>query len=470
MLVKRLSFWFAGLFVTLILANPAWSQSLPDFTGIVEQNAPAVVRINVRKGGGGQVDQQGVPDQEMPEIFRRFFGDPRQFPQPDREQRSLGSGFIISSDGYVMTNHHVIADADEIMVELKDRREFKARVIGSDEQSDVALLKLEASGLPSVRIGDSSKLKPGQWVVAIGSPFGMDFSVTAGIVSAIGRNLGDNQRYVPFIQNDAAINRGNSGGPLLNLAGEVVGINSQIFSNTGGSIGVSFAIPMDYANRVVQQLKSKGRVSRGYLGVSLQEVGGDDARALGLPRVAGALVAQVNKGTPAEKAGLKVQDVILRFNDLAVERSGDLPPLVGATAPGTRVTLGVFRAGKEISVPLVVGELPADLSASNTGPSVGAARGDVLGLVLSDLSAEQRGQAELEADEGVLIENVVGSEARSAGVRPGDLLLMVGPTRVASVVQVKAAAARVAKGKPVMLLIRSNGGNRFVTLTPTPAK
>lgn len=470
MLVKRLSFRSIVLFASLWLANAAWSQTLPDFTGIVEQNAPAVVRINVRKNAGAESDQQGVPNQDMPDIFRRFFGDPRQFPRQQPEQRSLGSGFIISSDGYVMTNHHVIADADEIMVELKDRREFKAEVVGSDEQSDVALLKLQASGLPSVRIGDSSKLKPGQWVVAIGSPFGMDFSVTAGIVSALGRNLGDNQRYVPFIQNDAAINRGNSGGPLINLAGEVIGINSQIFSNTGGSIGVSFAIPMDYANRVVQQLKTKGRVARGYLGVSLQEVGGDDARALGLPRVAGALVAQVNKGTPAEKAGLKVQDVILRFNDLAVERSGDLPPMVGATTPGTRVSLGVFRAGKEITVPLVVGELPADITASNTGAGTGTSRGDVLGLALSDLSAEQREQAGLEANEGVLIENVVGGEARGAGIRPGDILLMVAQTRISSVAQAKAAVAKVSQGKPLMLLIRSNGGNRFVTITPAAAK
>ena len=321
-----------------------------------------------------------------------------------------------------------------------------------------------------MRIGDSGKLKPGQWVVAIGSPFGMDFSVTAGIVSAIGRNLGDNQRYVPFIQNDAAINRGNSGGPLLNLAGEVVGINSQIFSNTGGSIGVSFAIPMDYANKVVQQLKSKGRVSRGYLGVTLQEVGGDDARALGLPRVAGALVAQVNKGTPAAKAGLKVQDVILGFNGQEVERSGDLPPLVGATAPGTRVSLRVFRAGKEISVPLVVGELPAELASGRPSPSGGAARADALGLALADLSAEQREQAELEADEGVLIEEVVGGAARSAGVRPGDILLMIGQTRVASVAQARSAVARIAKDRPVMLLIRGNGGNRFVTITPESAQ
>lgn len=456
--------------VSLGSAAVASAQTLPDFTGLVEHNAPAVVRITVSKSAGDAAADtaDGNPgDQQMPEIFRRFFGDPRQFQHPDIQQTSLGSGFIISADGYVMTNHHVVAGGDDIKVELKDRREFKARVVGSDEQSDVALLKLEASGLPSVKLGDSSKLKPGQWVIAIGSPFGMDYSVTAGIVSAIGRNLGDNQRYVPFIQNDVAINRGNSGGPLINLAGEVVGINSQIFSNTGGSIGVSFAIPMDYANRIVAQLKSKGKVARGYLGVSLQEVSGESARALGLSRVGGALVAQVNRATPAAKAGLKEQDVILSFNGQAIERSGDLPPLVGATAPGTRVQLGVFRNGKNVEVPLVVGELPGTLSIEPSGSSRDPAQSaDALGLVVSDLSNEQREQAGLEPNAGILIEQVTGAGARRAGLRPGDVLLMVGRSRVASVAQFKAAAAVMPKGQPVLLLVRSGDANRFITLTP----
>jgi len=466
--MSRLKPFIVLLSLTWVAAASA--QSLPDFTGLVEQNAPAVVRITVTKGGGDETAAnaaEGAPGQrEMPEIFRRFFGDPRQFQHPDIQQTSLGSGFIISADGYVMTNHHVVADGDDIKVELKDRREFKARVIGSDEQSDVALLKLEASGLPTVKLGDSSKLKPGQWVIAIGSPFGMDYSVTAGIVSAIGRNLGDNQRYVPFIQNDVAINRGNSGGPLINLAGEVVGINSQIFSNTGGSIGVSFAIPMDYANKIVTQLKTKGKVARGYLGVSLQEVGGDSAHALGLPRVGGALVAQVNKATPAAKAGLKEQDVITSFNGQPIERSGDLPPMVGATVPGTRVQLGVFRNGKQIEVPLIVGELPGTLGGGSAAtPSGPAQSGDALGIAVSELSNEQREQAGLDPNTGVLIEQVTGASARRAGLRPGDVLLMVGRNRIASVAQFKAAAAQVPKGQPVLLLVRSGDSNRFITLT-----
>jgi serine protease Do len=446
----------------------AQAQSLPDFTGLVERNAPTVVNITATKSAGASSDDPSAyRDEEVPEIFRRFFGDPRQFQQPQQqpERVSGGSGFIISADGYLLTNHHVIDGADEINVRLKDRREFKAKLIGSDQQSDVALLKIAATGLPSATLGDSSKLKPGQWVVAIGSPFNLDYSVTAGIVSAVGRNLGDQQRYVPFIQNDVAINRGNSGGPLFNLAGEVVGINSQIFSNSGGSIGLSFAIPIDYANQVVTQLKSKGKVARGYLGVGLQEVASDDAKALGLPRVAGALVSQVDKGTPAAKAGLKVQDVILRFEGQTVERSGDLPPMVGATPPGTRVTLGVFRDGREVSVPMVIGELPGALSAASSGAETAPETGDALGLAVSDIAAEQRESLGVDAAEGVLIERVIGSGARRAGLQPGDVVLMVGRTKIGTVAQFRAAAKTVAKGQPLMLLVRRSGGNRFVTIT-----
>jgi serine protease Do len=456
-----LTAWFA-----LIAASGAvQAQSLPDFTGLVERNAPTVVNITATKtAGSSSSDPSAFGDEEVPEIFRRFFGDPRQLQQPEaRERISGGSGFIISADGYLLTNHHVIDGADEINVRLKDRREFKAKLIGSDQQSDVALLKINATGLSVATLGDSSKLKPGQWVVAIGSPFNLDFSVTAGIVSAVGRNLGDQQRYVPFIQNDVAINRGNSGGPLFNLAGEVVGINSQIFSNTGGSIGLSFAIPIDYANQVVAQLKSKGKVARGYLGVGLQEVNSTNAKALGLPNVSGALVSQVDKGTPAAKAGLKLQDVILRFEGQHVERSGDLPPMVGATPPGTRVNLGIFRDGKELTVPLIVGELPG-APAGNT-PDVEAAQetGDAIGLAVSDISDEQREQIGVEAGEGVLIERVIDAGARRAGLQPGDAVLMVGRAKVGSVAQFKAAAKALTKGQPVMLLVRRGGGNRFVT-------
>ncbi len=451
-----------------VAAAPLGAQGLPDFTQLVERNAPAVVNITARKNAADDNDPSQLSEEEVPDVFRRFFGDPRQFQDPRRgggERVSGGSGFIISADGYLMTNHHVVDGADEVTVRLKDRREFKAKVIGSDQQSDVALLKIEASGLTAATLGDSSKLKPGQWVVAIGSPYNLDFSVTAGIVSAVGRNLGDDQRYVPFIQNDAAINRGNSGGPLFNLDGQVVGINSQIFSNTGGSIGLSFAIPIDYANKVVAQLRTKGKVARGYLGVGLQEVTADLQKTLGLSRVTGALVAQVNANTPAAKAGLKESDVIVSVDGQKIERSGDLPPVIGATAPGTQVTLGIVRDGKPMTVPLVVGELPADLTAggaSAAGPGAEPAKGDALGLNVRELTADEREQSGI--DDGVLVENVTGSSARRVGLRPGDVVIMVGRKRVSTVAEFKAAASAVPKGEAAMLLIRRGGNNSFIAL------
>ena len=457
-----------AVFVAAIAVSPLRAQALPDFTQLVERNAPAVVNITARKNAPDVNDPSQLSEEEVPEIFRRFFGDPRQMPNPGGGERvSGGSGFVISADGYLMTNHHVVDGADEVTVRLKDRREFKAKVIGSDQQSDVALLKIEASGLTTATLGDSSKLKPGQWVVAIGSPYNLDFSVTAGIVSAVGRNLGDDQRYVPFIQNDAAINRGNSGGPLFNLDGQVVGINSQIFSNTGGSIGLSFAIPIDYANKVVAQLRSKGRVSRGYLGVGLNEIDATKAKAFGLSRVTGALVAQVNADTPAVRAGLKEGDVIVSVDGQKIERSGDLPPIIGATAPGTKVTLGIVRDGKPMTVPLVVGELPADLTAGGgrgTGPEAEPVKGDALGLNVRELSADEREQSGI--DNGVLVENVTGSGARRIGLRPGDVVIMVGRKRVNSVADFKAAAAAIPKGESAMLLVRRGGSNSFIALPP----
>lgn len=468
--LRSFSCWPLTMLLLVVGAGTAMAQSLPDFTGLVERNAPTVVNITATKSGGASAnDPSAIGDEEVPEIFRRFFGDPRQQQQPQEQPESIsgGSGFIISADGYLLTNHHVIDGADEIKVRLKDRREFKAKLIGSDQQSDVALLKIAATGLPVAALGDSSKLKPGQWVVAIGSPFNLDYSVTAGIVSAVGRNLGDQQRYVPFIQNDVAINRGNSGGPLFNLAGEVVGINSQIFSNTGGSIGLSFAIPIDYANKVVSQLRSKGKVARGYLGVRLDAVNADIAQALELPKIAGALVTQVDKGTPAAKAGLKLQDVIVRFENQDIDWSGDLPPLVGATAPGTRVMLGVIRNGKLVELPLIVGELPGEAVADATAAGdAAAATGDAIGLSVTDLTSEQREQIGLDAGVGVLVERVNGAAARRAGIAPRDVVMMVGRTQVGSVEQFRSAAAKMVKGQPVMLLVRRGDSQRFVTLTP----
>ena len=457
---------FAAFALALSVA-PLHAQSLPDFTQLVERNAPAVVNITARKDAADANDPSQLSEEEVPEIFRRFFGDPRQFQDPRRgggERVSGGSGFLISADGYLLTNHHVVDDADEVTVRLKDRREFKAKVIGSDQQSDVALLKIEATGLAAATLGDSSKLKPGQWVVAIGSPYNLDYSVTAGIVSAVGRNLGDDQRYVPFIQNDAAINRGNSGGPLFNLAGEVVGINSQIFSNTGGSIGLSFAIPIDYANKVVAQLRTKGKVSRGYLGVALQEVSADLVPSLGLSKVTGALVAQVNPGTPAERAGLKESDVIVSVDGQKIERSGDLPPVIGATAPGTKVTLGIVRNGEPMTLPLVVGELPANLAAGAAAPTDEdePVKGDALGLNVRELTADERKQSGIE--NGVLVENVTGANARRVGLRPGDVVIMVGRKRVNTVAEFKAAAGAVGKGGSAMLLVRRGGNNSFIAL------
>lgn len=323
-----------GVFFALTLSGVAAAQ-LPDFTQLVEKNADSVVNITAHKGSSKHGDDPSAMDpNDVPELFRRFFGPgfPEGGPQGQVPERiSSGSGFIISSDGYVLTNHHVVADSDEVTVRLKDRAEFTAKVVGSDAQSDIALLKLDASNLPAVTLGTSGTLKPGQWVVAIGSPYGLDYSVTAGIVSAVGRSLANDQRYVPFIQTDVAINRGNSGGPLFNLSGEVVGINSQIFSNTGGSIGLSFSIPIDIAKGVVEQLRTKGKVSRGVIGVTIQSIDKARAEALGLEKPMGALINGVNKDSAGERAGLKIGDVITSFNGTSIADSADLPPLVGAT-------------------------------------------------------------------------------------------------------------------------------------------
>jgi len=451
-----------------VASQQAVAQSLPDFTGLVEQTSPAVVNIASIAEVGGDDPEHG---QQIPPAFRRFFEIPDGGGAVPRDRESGGSGFIISADGYVITNHHVVEDADEVRVTLKDRREFLAKIVGSDQQSDVALLKIDATGLPTVRLGDSDRVKPGQWAVAIGSPFGLSYTVTAGVVSAVGRNLNDSQRYVPFIQNDLSINRGNSGGPLFNLDGQVIGINSQIFSQTGGSVGISFAIPINYANQVVSQLKSKGKVSRGYIGVTLQRVLSDDAKALGLPRVAGALVSQVNSGTPGAKAGLRVGDVIQTFNGTSIDDSGDLPPMVGATAPGTRASLGVFRDGKQVSIPVVIGELPSDLTAGNAEPASGpAAPGTLnqqrLGIVIADLNDDEREALTLEAGQGVLIREVTGTAARRAGLQANDVVLMVNRQNVGSIAAFQKAMATLKPGSPVMLLIRRGQANAFVTLLP----
>src|SRR5690606_28950690 len=336
--------------VTAPAATPLVA-GLPDFTRLVERVAPAVVNIEVVIGPRGGRQAQALPD-DMPEFFRRFFGPGMPFPgvpqdPGSRGGMSMGSGFLISADGYVLTNHHVVDGATEVRVTLPDRRAFTAEVVGSDEQSDVAVLKIDASGLPYLRAGDANAVKPGQWAVAIGSPFGFDQSVTAGIVSAVGRaNHYSNQRYVPFIQTDVAINRGNSGGPLLNTSGEVIGINSQIFSNSGGYMGVSFAIPIDVVMNVAEQLKATGQVRRGQIGVTVEQVSADKARGFDLPDTRGALVSDVLAGSAAEKAGIERGDVIREVDGVRINQSSDLPPMIGAKAPGSRVKVTVWREGR----------------------------------------------------------------------------------------------------------------------------
>jgi len=473
---------------TAVPATPSTPlvSGLPDFTRLVEQVGPAVVNIEARigprqaaRGRGGMPD-----DEQIPEIFRRFFGpdfpgmpgqpgQPGQ-PEPDGPSgRSLGSGFIISPDGYILTNHHVVDGADSITVRLSDRREFTAKLVGSDETYDVALLKVDGKGLPVLRQGHSSAIKPGQWVVAIGSPLGLDQSVTAGIVSAVGRTGGPGQQYVPFIQTDVAINRGNSGGPLLNTSGEVVGINSQILSNSGGYMGVSFAIPIDLAMGAAEQIKKGGKVSRGMLGVQIQGIDATRARAMGLADNDGALVNSVEPDSAAERAGIEVGDVITSVNGRPVATSADLPPMIGMLPPGSKVKLGVIRDGRTRELAVTLGELPSDAQRASTGqddedagPADTSSSVAKLGLRVAELDAAARRELGLEKGEGVAIAGVSGSEAREAGLQPGMAILRVGRTPVGSVADLERQLRSARPGDAVMLLMRSPSGNTsFVALT-----
>ena len=459
----------ASLLLAACFVSSAQAQ-LPDFTGLVEQVSPAVVNVSAtRTAGATGGGAPALDEEDIPEILRRFYGQPGM-PQAPRDRTSLGTGFVISADGYVLTNHHVIDGADEVVLRFTDRRELEAKVVGSDPESDIALLKVDGTALPTITLGDSDALKPGQWVVAIGSPFGFDHSVTAGVVSATGRTSRmSGQQYVPFIQTDVAINRGNSGGPLMNTKGEVVGINSQIFSNNGGFMGVSFAIPIEVAMNSVQQLKGKGYVSRGLLGVNIQEVTRDLARGMSLPRSGGALVYGFSEDSTAKKAGVQIGDVILAYNDREIATSGDLPPLVGATKPGERVTLTVFRNGKSIKVPVTVGELPRDVSRQAAVADADAAAGNALGLVVDDIDAAARSELGLEAGEGVVVARIVGNASARAGLQPGDVVLMVGQTKVGNAAAFNAAVKEAKPGAPVMLLVRRGEQTQFVAVTPPKA-
>lgn len=454
---------WAATALVFALSAPALAKDVMDVADLVEKQGPAVVNISttklVKRGPEGL--PFAAPDEEdMQEFFRRFFpGGPggQGGPMQEIPARGAGSGFIVSSDGYILTNAHVVRGADEVVVKLIDKRKFTAKVVGADTRTDVAVIKITASNLPAVKLGDPTRLRVGEAVAAIGSPFGFENSVTAGIVSAKGRSL-PSESYVPYIQTDVPINPGNSGGPLFNMKGEVVGINSQIYSRSGGYQGVSFAIPIDVAMEVVGQLKSSGKVSRGWLGVVIQEVTADLAESFGLDRPRGALVSQVQEDSPAHKAGLQAADVILEFNGKMVENSGDLPRMVGMTKPGVKIPLQVWRKGKAQQLSVVLTELPAEAQQATGSGGKTFSRG---GLALSELSAEQR--RALGLDHGVLVEDATGDAAR-AGIRTGDVILAVNNSKVASVEAFRKAIAAVPVGKSAAILVRRGDGSLYIPL------
>ena len=470
--LRQFSWLIVVAFVLSFGATQAQAQ-LPDFTVLVEKHGAAVVNISTtQKMKHPKTSRtphgmpEGIPEGPLGDLFRRFFGDqiPGMPGQGDMEQfdaKSLGSGFIISSDGYVMTNHHVIKDASEILVRLSDRRELEATVIGSDERSDIALLKIDADHLPVVKIGNSDKLKVGEWVLAIGTPFGFDHSVTAGIVSAKGRAL-PRENYVPFIQTDVAINPGNSGGPLFNLDGEVVGINSQIYSRTGGFMGLSFAIPIDMAMSVVEQLKDSGHVARGWLGVLIQDVTRELAESFGMDKPRGALVAKIVPDSPAEASGLKVGDVITKFNGKDVILSSDLPPLVGITPVGKKVKVEVLRNGKLKTLSVTLGELSEDeVQVASGEPQT--AKTSRINVTVSDLTLEQRKRLGI-SENGVLVNQVLAGAARKAGVRRGDVILMLNNVEVENAKQFRSLVEELPAGKSVPMLVQRRGGPVFLAL------
>jgi len=470
--------------------------NLPDFTGLVDKVGPSVVNIRtttrVSAEPGGNV-APGMDNGDMSEFFRRFFGIPlpqgpsphggqggqggqgsqggqggdQDQPPPDNgdseQSSSVGSGFILSSDGYVMTNAHVVDDADTIYVTLTDKREFKAKLIGSDERTDVAVVKIQATDLPAITIGDSNKVRVGEWVVAIGSPFGLENTVTAGIVSAKGRDTGD---YLPFIQTDVAVNPGNSGGPLINMQGEVIGINSQIYSRTGGFMGISFAIPIDEAMRVADQLERSGRVTRGRIAVAIGEVTKDVADSLGLPRAAGALVSNVEPGGPADKAGIQPGDIILKFGGHSVDTATDLPRMVGDTKPGTKTTVTVWRKGQTRELSITVTEMKNEKAAKtpeNAPPKPTARASNPLGLAVVDIPSAELAQMKLK--NGVRVDSIEGPAAR-AGLQKGDIVLRVGDTDITGAKQFQAVTAHLDPQKAVALLVRRGENTQYVPLRP----
>jgi serine protease Do len=456
-------------------AAHAQGRDLTGFADLVEKASPTVVNIRTTaRGPAGQAGMlpqlpEGLQDNEQLQEFLRRFFPPRQPGQGPRGEgqeipRGVGSGFIISANGFVVTNHHVIAGADEIYVTLADKREFKGRLIGSDQRTDIALVRIDGSGLPHATIGDSTRLRVGEWVVAIGSPFGLDNTVTAGIVSAKGRDTGD---YLPFIQTDAAVNPGNSGGPLLNTRGEVVGVNSQIYSRTGGFMGISFSIPIDEAMRVVEQLKASGRVVRGRIGVGIADVTREVAEPLGLPRAGGALVRSIESGGPAERAGFEVGDIIQRFDGKPIDKASDLPRMVGDTRPGSKVPVQVWRKGSTRELQVTVAEMQPDQSprarAQQEAQPGAAARANALGLAVADIPAERR--AQLGIRNGVLVEAAEGPAAR-AGLRQGDIVLSLDNQDVSSAAQFNELSGKLDRSRTHVLLVRRGDSAAFVPIKP----
>ena len=475
--------WLMGCVMGLavLAAAPVQAQGmrgLPDFTELVEQVGPSVVNIRTLEKVSNRPSQGGNADDEMQELFRRFFGQPfpgqpntprqqrpnRPQPQDEEQPRGVGSGFILTADGFIMTNAHVVDGADQVLVTLPDKREFRARIVGVDKRSDVAVVKVEATGLPVVKIGDVNRLKVGEWVMAIGSPFGLDNSVTAGIVSAKQRDTGD---YLPFIQTDVAINPGNSGGPLINMRGEVVGINSQIYSRSGGFMGISFSIPIDEAIRVSEQLRTMGRVQRGRIGVQIDQVSKDVAESLGLAKAQGALVRSVEAGSPADKAGVEAGDIITRFDGKPIEKSADLPRMVGSVKPGSKASLTVWRRGSSKELQVVVGEVEPDKAVQKAAaptekpPASNAAQ--FLGFSVSELTDAQRQELKLRG--GVRVETVAEPATR-AGLREGDIVMAVANTEIKNVKEFEAVLARLDKTKPVAILLRRGEWAQYTLIRP----